>query len=193
MTVYTERLPGLGPLTLSVLDPAADAELVHGWVTERRAAFWGMLGHCVGDVREIYEFVDGLATHHAFLIRLDGRPIGLFQSYQPEADPVGERYEVRPGDVGMHLLMAPGPRPPANLTGAVGAALARFLFADPAARRLVVEPDVRNHLALRRLLQSGFVLDDEIDLPGKRARLAFLDRETFDRLFGLQAGAAAAG
>ncbi|GLL06181.1 hypothetical protein GCM10017581_079290 [Dactylosporangium matsuzakiense] len=182
---YREDLPGLGRLTLTTLDPAADAALVHSWVTERRAAFWGMLGHSVDDVREIYEFVDGLSTHHAYLIRLEDHPIGLFQSYEPAADPVGERYPVRPGDVGMHLLMAPGRRPPKGLTEAVGAALARFLFQDPAAVRLVVEPDVRNHLALRRLELSGFTFDEEVDMPTKRARLAFLTRDRFEQRYAV--------
>ncbi|WP_435830286.1 GNAT family N-acetyltransferase [Micromonospora echinospora] len=27
----------------------------------------------------------------------DGRPVGLFQTYEPAADPVGECYDVRPG------------------------------------------------------------------------------------------------
>jgi hypothetical protein len=44
---------------------------------------------------------------------------------------------------------------------------------------VVVEPDVRNGLALRRLELSGFTFGDEIDLPDKRARLAFLTRERF--------------
>lgn len=180
---YQEELPGLGRVTLTVLDPAGDAELVHGWVTQRRAAFWGMLDHSVHDVRRIYEHVDGLSTHHAYLIRLDDQPIGIFQSYQPDADPVGERYPVQPGDLGMHLLMAPGKRPPGGLTTAVGAMLARFLFRDPAARRLVVEPDVRNHLALRRLELSGFTFDTEIEMPSKRAQLAFLTRERFEQRF----------
>ena len=183
--VYEEQLPGLGRLTLVVLDPAKDAELVHGWVTQRRAAFWGMLDKSVEEVREIYAFVDSLSTHHAFLIRLDDRPIGLFQTYEPAADPVGERYAVRPGDAGMHLLMAPGPRPPRNLTQAVGGALTRYIFRDPAVQRLVVEPDVRNHLALRRLEIAGFTFDAEIDMPDKRAQLAFLTRDRFQELYAL--------
>jgi penicillin G amidase len=181
--VYEEGLPGLGRLTLAAPDPKKDAEMVHGWVTQPRAAFWGMLSHSVDDVREIYEFVDGLSSHHAYLIRLDDSPIGLFQTYQPDVDPVGERYAVQRGDVGMHLLTAPGERPPRGLTVGVGAALARFIFRDPSARRLVVEPDVRNHSALRRLERSGFTFDDEIDMPDKRAQLAFLTRERLEELY----------
>ncbi|GAB2462521.1 hypothetical protein GCM10027187_33310 [Streptosporangium sandarakinum] len=184
VVVYEEDLPGMGRLSLTVLNPQTDAELVHGWVTQPRATFWGMLDHSVEQVREIYELVDGLPTHHAFLIRLDDRPIGLFQSYEPDADPVGERYDVRSGDVGMHLLLAPGQQPPHGLTGAVVPALLRFLFRDPEARRLVVEPDARNERALNRLKITGFTFEGEIDMPTKRAQLAFLTRERFTALFG---------
>ncbi|MFI1197176.1 GNAT family N-acetyltransferase [Micromonospora sp. NPDC020750] len=177
---YREGLPDVGELSLVAVDPAAHAELLHGWVTQPRAVYWGLAGHTVEQVRDVYAFVDGLATHHAYLIQLDGEPIGLFQSYEPEADPVGERYPVRPGDVGMHLLLAPGRRPPRNLTGAVGPALVRFLFRDPARQRVVVEPDVRNGRALHRLEGSGFAFDDEIDMPDKRAQLAFLTRARFE-------------
>lgn len=176
---YEETLPNLGRLCLVVLDPGRDAELVHGWVTQRRAAFWGMLDHSVDEVREVYEFIDSLSTHHAYLIQLDGRSIGLFQTYQPDADPIGERYPVQPGDFGIHLLMAPGKRPQRGLTETVGKALLRFIFRDPAVQRLVVEPDVRNYLALRRMELSGFTFDGEIDMPDKRAQLAFLTRDVF--------------
>ncbi|MDI5943100.1 GNAT family N-acetyltransferase, partial [Micromonospora sp. DH15] len=87
-----ETLPGLGELALATVDPQAHAELLHGWVTQPRAVYWGMGGYTVDEVRDVYAFVDGLATHHAYLILLDGAPVGLFQTYQPEADPVGERY-----------------------------------------------------------------------------------------------------
>ncbi|MEV5823404.1 GNAT family N-acetyltransferase [Micromonospora harpali] len=180
---HLETLPGVGELSLVAVDPQAHAELLHGWVTQPRAVYWGMGGYTVDEVRDVYAFVDGLATHHAYLILLDGAPVGLFQTYQPEADPVGERYPVRPGDVGMHLLLAPGRRPPRDFTGAVGPALVRFLFRDPTRQRVVVEPDVRNELALRRLERSGFTFDDEIDMPDKRARLAFLTRDRFEALF----------
>ncbi|MET7807943.1 GNAT family N-acetyltransferase [Micromonospora chersina] len=176
---YQEKLTGLGELRLVPVDPAADAALLHGWVSQPWARFWGMGDHSEADVREVYEFLDGLTTHHAYLITLDGTPVGLFQSYRPEADPVGERYPVRPGDVGMHLLLTRN-RPAPGLASAVMPALARFLFTDPARQRIVVEPDMRNDRALRRLEREGFTLDAEIDMPDKRARLAFLTRDRFE-------------
>ncbi|WP_433117419.1 GNAT family N-acetyltransferase [Micromonospora sp. CA-246542] len=177
---YQEKITGLGEFTLTPVAPARDAALLHRWVTLPRNSFWGMGTHTLDQVREIYTFVDGLPTHHAHLIRVDGEPVGLFQTYQPEADPVGERYVVQPGDIGMHLLLSPARHLARGLTDAVGPALARFLFRDPAARRIVVEPDVRNHVALRRLEIEGFTFDAEIDMPDKRAQLAFLTRSRFE-------------
>lgn len=177
--MYEEKIPGFGQLSLVTVDPQVHAGLLHEWVTTPRASFWGMGGHSVEEVREIYAFVDGLSTHHAYLVLLDGTPVGLFQTYQPEADPVGERYRVRPGDIGMHLLLAPPRGTPRGLTAAIGPALVRFLFQDPTRDRVVVEPDVRNQLALRRLERSGFTFGDEIDMPDKRAQLAFLTRDRF--------------
>ncbi|MFI6132861.1 GNAT family N-acetyltransferase [Micromonospora sp. NPDC051141] len=177
---YQERIPDLGELTLQPVRPDRHAELLHGWVSLPRNAFWGMGSHTVDDVREVYAFLDGLDTHHAYLILLNGEPVGLFQTYRPEADPVGERYPVQPGDVGMHLLLNPPRHLARGLTAAVGPALARFLLRDPAARRIVVEPDVRNAAALRRLTVEGFTFASEIDMPDKRAQLAFLTRERFE-------------
>ncbi|MEU8180070.1 GNAT family N-acetyltransferase [Micromonospora sp. NPDC049044] len=176
---HLEKVAGLGELSLLTVDPDRHAALLHGWVSQPRNSFWGMGAHTVDEVRDIYAFVDSLPTHHAYLIMVEAEPVGLFQTYQPEADPVGERYRVQPGDIGMHLLLSPDRRIARGLTNAVGPALARFLFRDPAAQRIVVEPDVRNHLALRRLEIEGFTFDSEIDMPDKRAQLAFLTRARF--------------
>jgi penicillin amidase len=176
MTVYSEDLPGLGRFTLVRLDPSSDAELVHGWVTEPRAEFWGMTGHTLDDVREVYGFVDSLDTHHAYLMRLDDVPVGIFQTYEPGADPIGEYYPVRAGDHGIHLFLAPTGSPVPGFTGAVAGALVRFVFRDPARTRIVVEPDARNERALRRWKRLGFVFGDQVQTEHKLAQLAFLDR-----------------
>ncbi len=177
---YREQIPDLGELTLAPVHPDKHAGLLHGWVTLPRNAFWGMGSHTLDQVREIYTSLDGLDTHHAYLIVLNGEPVGLFQTYRPEADPVGERYPVQPGDIGMHLLLNPPRHYVRGITTAIGPALARFLLRDPATRRIVVEPDVRNDAALHRLRIEGFTFAAEIDLPDKRAQLAFLTRTRFE-------------
>jgi penicillin amidase len=176
--VHEQRVPGFGSVRIVPLDPAADAALVHGWVTQERARFWGMLDHSRAQVREVYAFVDALSTHHAFLALRDGTPVALFQTYEPAHDPVGECYEVLPGDHGVHLLVGPaGGAAEPGFTERLVAVLLRFVLADPSRRRVVAEPDARNDRAIARLLRSGFELGSEIDKPEKRARLLFLTRE----------------
>ncbi|MDX6351575.1 MAG: hypothetical protein QOF84_6365 [Streptomyces sp.] len=87
-----------------------------------------------------------------------------------------------PGDFGIHILIGPPPPtgPEPGFTGALlSAFLAWVLAADPARRRIVAEPDARNDKAIARFLRAGFVLGPLIDLPQKRARLVFLDRDAF--------------
>jgi len=171
---YEQDLPGFGTFRLDRLDPVRDRDLVHGWVSQPRAWFWGMTEHSPEVVQEIYEFVDGLPTHHAYLMRLSGKPVGIFQTYEPAADPIGEHYPVRDGDFGIHLFLAPADPPMPGFTGAIAGALLRFAFAHPGTKRIVVEPDVRNERALTRWRRLGFEFDAVVDTGEKTAQLAFL-------------------
>ncbi|MFB8138695.1 GNAT family N-acetyltransferase [Streptomyces parvus] len=176
--VHEQKIEGFGTVRLVPVDPAADAELLHGWVTEERARFWGMADHTREQVREIYEFVDSLPTHHAYLALRDGVPAALFQTYEPDADPVGECYDVQPGDFGVHLLIAPaeGEGAVKGYTEALLTAFIAYVFSDPAHVRVIVEPDARNEKAIARMVRIGFELGPEIQKPEKTARLAFLTR-----------------
>lgn len=187
--VHEQVVDGFGSLRVLSLDPSADAPLLHRWVSGERAVFWGMNGLTERQVAEVYAHMDTLDTHHAYLLVKDGEPAALFQTYEPEADRVGECYSVEPGDIGLHLLLAPaapgGAR--SGWTAALIAAIVGFVLLGPARERVVVDPDVANEKALARFLRQGFtagpaVVLPEVDLPDvylpeKRARLAFLTRE----------------
>lgn len=180
--VFEKVVDGFGTVRIVPVDPAADAGLIHGWVTEERARYWGMTDHSREQVQEIYEYLDSLTTHHAFLVERDGEPVALFQMYEPEADPVGECYDVQPGDLGFHLLIGPANgAPQRGFTGELLRAFIAYALSDPAHRRIVVEPDARNTKAIERMVRAGFVLGPEIDKPEKRARLAFLSRDAMAR------------
>ncbi|TDN91749.1 GNAT family N-acetyltransferase [Microbacterium sp. BK668] len=179
-TVHVEDDPHLGRIAFTVFDPDADVDLLHEWVTEPRARFWGLADLTRQELAELYAHVDSLPTHHAFLVRRDGEPVALLQTCEPEHDPVGARYPVQAGDVGIHFLLGARGAPVASFTTRLAAAIAGFLFAPPAAQRIVVEPDRANDLAVDRMLRLGFERGPEIDLPGKRAQLAFLTRAHWD-------------
>lgn len=133
--VHRHHVDGFGEVRLVPVDPDADLDLLYAWVTEERAKFWGMTGHTREEVHETYTFLDGLTTHHAFLAVLGGRPAALFQTYEPEADPLGECYDVQPGDHGVHLLIGPahGGQPVANFSSGLIIALIDYVLTDPAA------------------------------------------------------------
>ncbi|MFE2047414.1 GNAT family N-acetyltransferase [Streptomyces sp. NPDC059459] len=187
--VHEQHLDGFGAVRVLPLDAAADAAVLHRWVSEERAAFWGMNGLTRDQVADVYAHMDTLDTHHAFLVVKDGEPVALLQTYDPEADRVSECYDVEPGDIGVHLLLAPakaeGARP--GWTAALAASLMAYVLLGLDRQRIVVDPDVANDKAIARFLKQGFtagpaVVLPEIDLPDvhlpeKKAQLAFLRRE----------------
>ncbi|BET49103.1 acetyltransferase [Streptomyces sp. RK23] len=187
--VHEQHLDGFGTVRILPLDPAADAAVVHGWVSEERAAFWGMNGLTRDQVTTIYAHMATLDTHHAFLVVKDGDPAALLQTYDPAADRVSECYDTEPGDIGVHLLLAPagaaGGRP--GWTAALSGALMAYVLLGLDRTRIVVDPDVDNEKAIARFLKQGFtagpaVVLPEVDLPDvylpeKKAQLAFLRRE----------------
>ncbi|MFD9354905.1 GNAT family N-acetyltransferase [Streptomyces sp. NPDC060031] len=183
--VSSHLVEGFGTVTITPVDPAADSALIHSWVTEERARFWGMGGASRELVQEIYEDVDRRTTHHAFMIGRDGEQVALFQTYECAEDRVSECYEVRPGDVGVHLLLGPSTGAAEHgFTASLVSAFLTYLVRDHAARRIVAEPDARNTKAIARLERSGFTLGPEVELPeidlpevylpAKQARLLFL-------------------
>jgi len=187
--VHEQVTEGLGTVRALPLDPEADAGVIHRWVSEERASFWGMTGLTERPVAEVSAHMETLTSHHAFLVVRDAEPVAVLQTYEPEADRVGECYEVRPGDIGVLLLLAPagpgGARP--GWTSRLLSVVAAYVLLGLDRRRVVVDPDVANEKAVARFLKQGFtpgpvVVLPEVDLPDvylpeKKAQLAFLDRE----------------
>ncbi|MFB7503267.1 GNAT family N-acetyltransferase [Streptomyces broussonetiae] len=185
---YEQHVDGFGTVGVRPLDPVADADVVHGWVSGERAVFWGMNGLTRDEVADVYAHMAGLDTHHAHLVTKDGVPVALLQTYEPAADRVGECYDVRPGDLGVHVLLGPagpdGPRP--GWTAALLSVMTTYALRAADRRRLVVDPDVRNTRAIARFERQGFVRGPavvlpevdvpEVHLPEKHAQLAFLER-----------------
>ena len=188
-SVHEQLVDGFGTVRVLPLDPHADAEVIHAWASEERAVFWGMNGLTKDQIAEIYAHLATLDTHHAFLMTKDGAPVALLQTYEPEADRVSECYEVRPGDIGIHLLLAPAGAAGARSgwSSALLTVLTSYVLLGLDRTRVVVDPDVRNEKAVARFLRHGFeageaVVLPEIDipdvyLPEKHAQLAFLRRE----------------
>jgi RimJ/RimL family protein N-acetyltransferase len=165
--------------TFRPLDPLQDAELLHSWVTHPKAAFWMMQDARLQDVEREYMRIAAHEHHHAYLGLRGGEPAFLMERYDPRYVELVGLYEPRPGDVGMHFLTPATDTPVHGFTRSVITAVMAHLFADPAVRRVVVEPDVSNK-AVHALNEAvGFVPEREIQKPEKRALLSFCTREQF--------------
>ncbi|WP_338898115.1 GNAT family N-acetyltransferase [Streptomyces sp. TG1A-60] len=165
--------------TFRPLDPLSDAELLHGWVTHPKAAYWMMQDAGPEDVERAYTDIAADPHQHALLGLLDGEPAFLMEKYDPAHRELAGLYESEPGDVGMHFLVPPTDTPVHGFTRSVITAVMAHLFEDPATSRVVVEPDVTNK-AVHALNEAvGFVPEREIDKPEKRALLSFCTREQF--------------
>ncbi|MCX3058821.1 GNAT family N-acetyltransferase [Streptomyces beihaiensis] len=174
----------VGPMALRPLDPVRDAELVHRWVTDPKAAFWLMRDAKPEDVERAYMAIAAAEHHEAFLGLHDDEPAFLMERYDPAHVELVGLYEPQPGDVGMHFLTAPSDVRIPGFTRAVITTVMEHLFADPAVARVVVEPDVRN-TAVHALNEAvGFVPEREIDKPEKRALLSFCTRARFEAATG---------
>ena len=175
------RPVGAAPDLLSVepVDPDRDAAVVQSWLAHPASSWWEM-GHL--DVEAVRAYLAGVQAdpaQAAWLGRRDGVPVFLAETYDPAHVLLTDVWAAEPGDVGMHLLVAP---PPADarvpgLTSAVMRAVVEHCRDALGARRVVVEPDVRNTAVHAKNAEVGFRVLREVDVDGKRALLSVLDTD----------------
>ncbi|PZR51973.1 siderophore synthetase [Xylanimonas oleitrophica] len=172
---------GVPPLTIEPVDPGRDSAALHSWLAHPRSRFWDMTDRTPQQVRTYLETVVSDPHQDGWLGRADGAPAFYVETYDP-ARALADVLDVEPGDVGMHLLVAPPTGEPVpGFTSAVMAAVVRFCLqpatgAGPGlgAARVVVEPDVRNTAVLAKNAAAGFRVLREVDLvsDGRRKRAA---------------------
>lgn len=168
------------------------APLLQEWFAHPRSAFWGAADHDLARVRADLAQVEAAADQHAWLGLVDDEPLVLAETYDPRHHPLaGPAADLgaplRPGDVGMHLLVAPpatGPdgepvhRPGLTSSAMVGA-VRDLCLGHHGARRVVVEPDVANDRIRALNRRVGFRELGEITFPDagstKCAMLSVLD------------------
>ncbi|WP_402461972.1 GNAT family N-acetyltransferase [Isoptericola aurantiacus] len=182
----------LGELTFSPVVPGRDAATVQAWLTHPASSAWHMTGLDVDAVRDYLAAVVADDAQDGWLGRLAGEPVVYTETYDPARVLLTDVHDALPGDVGMHLLVAPAPADPAarrpGLTDAVMAAVVRFCLADAAAggrggARVVVEPDVHNAPIAAKNAAAGFRVLREVEVVddghAKTAALSVCTREDF--------------
>ena len=169
----------LGRFELRSVAAVEDAPLLHEWLTHPKSVFWMMQDAKITDVEREYARIAASEHYEAYLGLHRGAPAFLVERYDPAHSELATRYAAEPGDVGMHFLTAPTNAPEHGFTLAVLVTIMEMLFADPATRRVVVEPDVRNTAVHRLNAAVGFEIEHELPLPAKTAYLSTCTRAQF--------------
>lgn len=180
-TGLTRVDPDLGTFRVALVDLEADVELLHGWLTHPKSAYWLMTDDSLEDTARYFRSVRDSEHENAYLGTWEGEPCFLAELYAPEHGELAPHHDTLPKDVGMHFLVAPTDTPVHGFTLAVITTVMELAFADPAIERVVVEPDVRNE-AVHRLNEAvGFRVESTIHLAqsGKDAYLSTCTREDF--------------
>ena len=167
-------------LTIEPLQLPRDLATLHAWVTHPRSVFWGMQGATLEEVHTEYARIADDPHHEALLGRADGSPAFLMERYDPAHSPLAHLPELRAGDLGMHLLVAPTDTPVPGFTSAVMRRVVEECFADPSVHRVVVEPDIRNDKIARLNAAVGFRVVRPVDLPDKTAAFSVCTRADFE-------------
>jgi RimJ/RimL family protein N-acetyltransferase len=176
-----------GEYALRALDVGADAALLHRWVTHPKAVYWMMQNADVAAVAAEYRRIGQHPHHDACLGLYRGDPAFLAERYDPRHVELAGLFDARDGDVGMHFLTAPTDTPVPGFTREVITTVMAWLFSDPATRRIVVEPDVRNTAVHRLNAAVGFTVLGPIAKPEKTALLSTCTREQFLTATGVPA------
>lgn len=167
-------------LRMRPLVPEVDAPLLHRWVTDPKAVFWMMQQATPLDVLREYQAIDANPHHHAFLGYAEEEPAFLVELYDPRHSELAEHEDFGPGDLGMHVLVAPTDTPVPGFTAAVMRATMELCFSDPAVSRVVVEPDARNERIAVLNADAGFVAERLLALREKTAVLSTYTRAQFE-------------
>uniref|UniRef100_UPI003F778772 NcdE n=1 Tax=Nocardia carnea NBRC 14403 TaxID=1206726 RepID=UPI003F778772 len=168
------------------IDVDRDLESVHRWLGHPKSHYWDMLNSSLADVEKLIRDA-GADPDPRFGMRIgyfEGERQFLFELYNPLTSDLarpGTGYVYETGDIGMHLLVSSSERRLPGFTGAVMLHIMRTAFFEAGARRVVVEPDVRNADVQRLNAAVGFRVAGDFPVPGKTARLSYCTREDFAR------------
>ncbi|MEF3116223.1 GNAT family N-acetyltransferase [Streptomyces chrestomyceticus] len=177
--LFSRTHASLGEFALRPVDPAGDAELLHGWVTHPKAVYWMMQDADLAAVEAEFARIDADPYHDAFIGLHNGVPAFLMERYDPAHREVTEVHEAAPGDIGMHFLTAPTDTPVHGFTLAVITTVMDALFAEPGTRRVVVEPAVGNTAVHALNKAVGFEIERTVTLPKGEAYLSTCTRDQF--------------
>ncbi|RZK28976.1 MAG: N-acetyltransferase [Hymenobacter sp.] len=161
------------------LDLMQDLPVIYQWVNQEYALpFWGMNGS-YAMLFETYQSIRLTSFSESLTGWLGHQIICQIDIYDPAYDSIHSCYEHALGDLGFHLLMAPGQRPVQNSTAKIVWFFLQLVFQSRLVDRIIGEPDARNDKAQQMLRQLHFEFYETLALPHKEASFYTLTRERY--------------
>ncbi|WP_417785603.1 GNAT family N-acetyltransferase [Tenacibaculum sp.] len=177
--VFSKEITGLGVISIRPFQLEIDTPMLHSWVTKPYAKYWGMLDKSLEEVRAEYQEIENSPHHHSYIGMLNDTPVFLMEQYKASKDIIANYYDVQENDYGMHVLVAPVEKRMPQFTWHVFSTIIDYFFSLPQIERIVVEPDVNNDKIHTLNKKAGFEYQKEVELPHKKAALAFCTREMY--------------
>jgi siderophore synthetase component/RimJ/RimL family protein N-acetyltransferase len=180
--VFSKEYRGFGTIEIRLFQIEKDSEFLHSWVNKEYAVFWGMQNSTLNDVKEEYKKLTKPEHYNVFVGYYNNEPAFLLEQYDPRKDLIGQYYEAKYSDTGIHIIVAPPKENKVdNFTWFMFRAIMDFVFSDLTVYRILVEPDIRNKKMFALCQRIGFQLDKVVELPHKTAQLAFLTKENYQQ------------
>jgi len=179
--IFSRTIDGFGEVSLRPMNIEKDAEFLFDWVTRPYAKYWGMLDNTIEDVHKAYKELETRDNYQVLIGVYNNIPVFLTEVYKADKDDISKYYDAKEDDYGMHILVGPPEQQIHNFTWNVFTTVLEFMFSQSQIKRVVVEPDVRNEKIHVLNKKAGFIYDKEVQLPHKKAALAFCTRTTYKK------------
>ncbi|NIG56237.1 GNAT family N-acetyltransferase [Chitinophaga sp. Cy-1792] len=177
--LFSRQVTQMGHFSFRPLQLDTDIFLIHNWVNREYAKYWQMQHTSIEQVKHTYTSIIQSKHAQAFLGFCNNVPAFLWESYYAANDPIGKYYDVQEGDYGLHLLVAPPDRVIHGYTLQILHTIMQYMLMNDAVKRVIVEPDIRNEKMHVLTQKVGFAYTRELQLPHKKAYLAFCTREQY--------------
>lgn len=168
-------------VSIRPLDVDRDAARIHEWLTHPRAHYWMMTDLDEAEIRTYLEGIRDSADDAGWVGSVDGIDCFYVETYTPDSLIPQNVLATEPGDIGMHLLVAPPAGPAVHgLTDRIMAEVIDFCLKPSdrggrGAERVVVEPDARNDAIIEKNRAAGFTTITEATIMmGEIEKLALV-------------------
>ncbi len=180
--LFSRSFEEIGEISIRPYRISQDSQVLHEWVNQDYAVFWGMQGTTIQEVEQEYARLQKPDHYDVFVGVYQEQPVFVLERYHPQKDDVGTLYFAKNDDCGIHIIVAPPTVKIPNFTWYLFNTIMEFIFQDKEVNRILVEPDIRNKKMFALCQRIGFTLDKIVELPHKTAQLTFLERHIYQQL-----------